>query len=99
EIAYRTIDANPDRRIFLLSEMIHNPHVNRDLEDRGVRFIMTPAGDQLVEWDELSPEDVVIVPAFGTTLDIQAKLAEHGIDPYSFDTTCPFVEKVWNRTA
>ncbi len=99
EIAYRTIEANPGKRIFLLSEMIHNPHVNDDLTARGVRFIMTPEGKRLVGWDELTPEDIVIVPAFGTTLEIQRELAERGIDPYSYDTTCPFVEKVWNRTA
>jgi 4-hydroxy-3-methylbut-2-enyl diphosphate reductase len=99
EIAYRTIDENPGRRIFLLSEMIHNPHVNDDLRARGVRFVMTPAGEQLVAWEELTAEDIVIVPAFGTTLEIQDRLAARGIDPYGYDTTCPFVEKVWNRTA
>lgn len=98
EIAYRTLDEHPDRRIFLLSEMIHNPHVNDDLVARGIRFIMTPTGEQLVEWDELTGDDIVIVPAFGTTLEIQALLAARGIDAYSYDTTCPFVEKVWNRT-
>jgi 4-hydroxy-3-methylbut-2-en-1-yl diphosphate reductase len=98
EIAYRALDEYPDRRIFLLSEMIHNPHVNNDLQARGIRFIMTPGGEQLIEWSDLTPEDVVIVPAFGTTIEIQARLAERGIDPYSWDTTCPFVEKVWNRT-
>lgn len=98
EIAYRTLSEHADRRIFLLSEMIHNPHVNDDLRDRGVRFIMTPAGEQIIDWDELSSNDIVIVPAFGTTLEIQERLAERGIDPYGYDTTCPFVEKVWNRT-
>ena len=98
EIAYRTLSEHADRRIFLLSEMIHNPHVNDDLRARGVRFIMTPAGEQIIDWDELSSDDIVIVPAFGTTLDIQERLAERGIDPYGYDTTCPFVEKVWNRT-
>ena len=98
EIAYRTLEEHPDRRIFLLSEMIHNPHVNDDLRARGVRFIMTPAGEHLVEWNELTAEDIVIVPAFGTTREIQAELASRGIDPYGYDTTCPFVEKVWNRT-
>jgi len=98
EIAYRALDENPGKRIFLLSEMIHNPHVNDDLLARGASFIMTPAGEQLIGWDELTADDVVIVPAFGTTLDIQAALAERGIDPYGWDTTCPFVEKVWNRT-
>ena len=98
EIAYRTLEENPGRRILLLSEMIHNPHVNADLQARGVEFIMTPAGEQLVAWEDLRTEDIIIVPAFGTTIEIQEKLEAHGISPYSYDTTCPFVEKVWNRT-
>lgn len=97
ETAYHIIDQNPDKRIFLLSEMIHNPAVNADLADRGVRFIQDTHGNQLVDWEELSSNDVVIVPAFGTTLEIQAILQSRGIDPYAYDTTCPFVEKVWNR--
>jgi 4-hydroxy-3-methylbut-2-enyl diphosphate reductase len=97
ETAYHIIDQNPDRRIFLLSEMIHNPAVNADLSDRGVRFIQDTSGNQLVAWEELSSNDIVIVPAFGTTLEIQAILQSGGIDPYAYDTTCPFVEKVWNR--
>ena len=97
ETAYHIIDQNPDRRIFLLSEMIHNPAVNADLSDRGVRFIQDTSGNQLVAWAELSANDIVIVPAFGTTLEIQAILQSRGIDPYAYDTTCPFVEKVWNR--
>lgn len=99
EIAYRALDEHPDRRIFLLSEMIHNPLVNEDLQRRGIRFIMTTAGEQIVPWDELSSRDAVIVPAFGTTLEIESELRKRGIDPYSFDTTCPFVQKVWNRSA
>lgn len=98
EIAYRTLASNPEKRIFLLSEMIHNPHVNDDLLARGVRFIMTPGGEQLVPWSDLTPDDVVIVPAFGTTIEIAERLAERNIDPYTWDTTCPFVEKVWNRS-
>lgn len=97
ETAYQIIDQNPDKRIFLLSEMIHNPAVNADLLDRGVRFIQDTAGNQLVAWEELSSNDVVIVPAFGTTLETQVILQSRGIDPYAYDTTCPFVEKVWNR--
>jgi 4-hydroxy-3-methylbut-2-enyl diphosphate reductase len=97
ETAYQIIDQNPDKRIFLLSEMIHNPAVNADLLDRGVRFIQDTHGNQIVEWSELSSNDVVIVPAFGTTLETQAILQSRGIDPYAYDTTCPFVEKVWNR--
>jgi 4-hydroxy-3-methylbut-2-enyl diphosphate reductase len=50
-----------------------------------------------VPWEELSANDIVIVPAFGTTLETQAILQSRGIDPYAYDTTCPFVEKVWNR--
>jgi len=97
ETAYQIIDQNPDKRIFLLSEMIHNPAVNADLSDLGVRFIQDTHGKQLVDWEELSSNDVVIVPAFGTTLETQAILQSRGIDPYAYDTTCPFVEKVWNR--
>lgn len=99
EIAYRAVEQHPDKRIFLLSEMIHNPHVNNDLRRRGVQFMMTTSGQQLVGWDDLSSDDIVIVPAFGTTLEIQQQLSQRGIDPYRYDTTCPFVEKVWNRTA
>jgi len=97
EIAYKTIEENQDKRIFLLSEMIHNPDVNEDLLSRGVKFIMDTAGNQLIAWEKLTPEDVVIVPAFGTTIEIQNRLAAIGIDAYQYDTTCPFVEKVWNR--
>lgn len=97
EIAYKTIEENQDKRIFLLSEMIHNPDVNEDLLSRGVQFIMDTAGNQLIAWEKLTPEDVVIVPAFGTTIEIQNRLSAIGIDAYQYDTTCPFVEKVWNR--
>lgn len=99
EIAYETLAAHPNERVFFLSEMIHNPKVNGDLRDRGVRFIFTPEGEQLVPWDELGPDDIVVVPAFGTALEMQHKLAERGIDAYKYNTTCPFVEKVWKRSA
>ena len=98
EIAYRTIEENPGKRIFLLSEMIHNPGVNNDLLNLGVRFLMDTAGRQLIDWNELTSEDIVIIPAFGTTLEIEQKLNALGINPYLFNTTCPFVEKVWNRS-
>ena len=97
EIAYKTIEENQGKRIFLLSEMIHNPDVNEDLLSRGVKFIMDTDGNQLIAWETLTPEDVVIVPAFGTTVEIQNRLESIGINPYQYDTTCPFVEKVWNR--
>ena len=68
------------------------------LEKLGVRFIMDTSGNSLIEWDELSKDDIVIIPAFGTTLEIEKKLNEIGINPYRYNTTCPFVEKVWNRS-
>ncbi len=97
EIAYKSLEQNPDKRVFLLSEMIHNPSVNEDLKSRGVKFIREHNGKQIIPWEELNSDDIVIVPAFGTTLEIQQMLANRGIDPYKYDTTCPFVEKVWNR--
>ncbi len=98
EIAYKTIEENPDKRIYLLSEMIHNPGVNMDLEKLGVKFLMDTSGKALIEWNSLTKEDIVIIPAFGTTIEIEKKLNEIGINPYSYNTTCPFVEKVWNRS-
>lgn len=97
EIAYKSLEQNQGKRVFLLSEMIHNPNVNEDLKSRGVEFIREHNGRQIIPWDELNSEDIVIVPAFGTTIEIQQLLANRGIDPYKYDTTCPFVEKVWNR--
>ena len=99
EIAYQTLDEHKGSRVFFLSEMIHNPDVNHDLESRGVRFLFTPSGDQLISWDELNADDIVVVPAFGTTLETQETLSERGIDAYTYNTTCPFVEKVWKRSA
>lgn len=99
EIAYKTIEENPGKRFFLLSEMIHNPGVNNDLLSLGVRFIMDTSGNQLVAWEEIRSDDIVIIPAFGTTLEIEKKLNKLGINPYRYNTTCPFVEKVWNRSA
>src|SRR6195952_3823474 len=98
EIAFRTIDENPGKRIFLLSEMIHNPQVNADLQQRGVQFLQDTKGKQIVPFETLSKEDVVIIPAFGTTLAIEATLNNIGIPTATYNTTCPFVEKVWNRS-
>ena len=99
EIAYKTLEEHGDSRVFFLSEMIHNPNVNQDLQDRGVKFMFTPSGEQLVGWDLLTSDDIVVVPAFGTTVEVQAELESRGIDPYTYNTTCPFVEKVWKRSA
>ncbi len=98
EIAFRTIEENPGKRIFLLSEMIHNPQVNADLTARGVRFLQDTKGKSIVNFEELTADDIVIIPAFGTTLAIEAKLRELGIKTEKYNTTCPFVEKVWNRS-
>lgn len=98
EIAFRTIDENPGKRIFLLSEMIHNPQVNNDLQQRGVQFLQDTKGQQLIPFESLTQEDVVIIPAFGTTLEIESMLAAKGIPTEKYNTTCPFVEKVWNRS-
>ena len=99
DIAYRALDENPGRRIFLLSEMIHNPHVNDDLVARGVQFLRTTQGEQLIPFSILTPDDVVIVPAFGMTVEVEEKLREQGVDPLAWNTTCPFVEKVWKKSA
>ena len=97
EIAFRTIEENPGKRIFLLSEMIHNPQVNSDLLQRGVRFLQDTKGEPLIPFDELTADDVVIIPAFGTTLAVEEKIRSRGISTEKYNTTCPFVEKVWNR--
>ncbi|HEV3250568.1 MAG TPA: 4-hydroxy-3-methylbut-2-enyl diphosphate reductase, partial [Puia sp.] len=98
EIAFRIIEENPGKRIFLLSEMIHNPHVNASLRERGVRFLQDTQGRQLIGFEELSPKDIVITPAFGTTVEIENHLKTIGITLEKYKTTCPFVEKVWNRS-
>lgn len=97
EIAYRAVEENTGKRIFLLSQMIHNPTVNEDLVQHGIRFIQDTYGKQLIPWEELNPDDIVIIPAFGTTLEIAQILTGRGVSTEKYDTTCPFVEKVWNR--
>lgn len=99
EISYKALEENPGKKIYLISEMIHNPEVNNDLIDRGVSFIMSTSGKQLIPWENLNTNDIVIIPAFGTTLEIQKKLNDIGINLIKYDTTCPFVEKVWNRAS
>ena len=102
DIAFRTIEesrkSGTGKRIFLLSEMIHNPQVNADLQAHGVKFLQDTHGATLIPFDELKPEDIVLIPAFGTTLEIENKLHNLGIQIEEYNTTCPFVEKVWNRS-
>jgi 4-hydroxy-3-methylbut-2-en-1-yl diphosphate reductase len=98
DIAFRTVEENPGRNIFLLSEMIHNPQVNGDLQNKGIRFLQDTRGRQLIPFDDLRSTDIVITPAFGTSLEIDALLRSKGIHTENYNTTCPFVEKVWNRS-
>lgn len=98
EIAFRALDENPGKRIFLLSEMIHNPDVNKDLTERGVRFLQDTHGHQLIPFDVLTSEDIVMIPAFGAPLPLLALLEEKGIKTESYNTTCPFVERVWKKS-
>jgi 4-hydroxy-3-methylbut-2-enyl diphosphate reductase len=99
EIAYRTIESNQGKRIFLLSEMIHNPQVNADLLQKGVQFLQDTNGKELIPFETLTKDDIVIIPAFGTTIEMEKRLNAIGIQVQQYNTTCPFVEKVWNRSA
>jgi 4-hydroxy-3-methylbut-2-enyl diphosphate reductase len=109
ERAYETLAENPSRRVFMLSELIHNPFVNEDLLRRGLRYLQTDkgvpytvdgahaagtTGEQLL-WDTLMPADIVIIPAFGATDDDKARLVRKGIPVCQYDATCMLVEKVW----
>ncbi|WP_225919197.1 4-hydroxy-3-methylbut-2-enyl diphosphate reductase [Actomonas aquatica] len=109
ERAYETLAANPGRRVFMLSELIHNPFVNEDLNRRGLRYLQTDKGipyttagtpatgaaDEELIWDTLTPDDVVIIPAFGATDEDKARLVQKGIAVFPHDATCMLVEKVW----
>jgi 4-hydroxy-3-methylbut-2-en-1-yl diphosphate reductase len=98
EIAFRAIEENPGRRIFLLSEMIHNPEVNADLQQRGVRFLHDTHGKELHPVSDLKSVDVVIIPAFGAPLELLDRVREKSIEVKLYDTTCPFVERVWKKS-
>ena len=102
-MAFSALKENPDRNTYLVSEIIHNPLVNNDLKKQGVRFIYDPEGDRQVSEEELSSDDIALIPAFGTTMQNEESLRQSGIDIESeeyrenYDTTCPFVSKVWKR--
>jgi 4-hydroxy-3-methylbut-2-enyl diphosphate reductase len=109
ERAYESLAENPGRRVFMLSELIHNPFVNEDLLQRGLRYLQTDKGVPFtVEgvpvqagthapllWDTLTCDDVVIIPAFGATDEDKKKLVRKGIRVAQYDATCMLVEKVW----
>lgn len=97
EISFKAVEENPGKRIFLISQMIHNPEVNKDLQSRGVDFLMDTMGKQLIPFEELKKEDIVIIPAFGATLEIEEKLRSIGLEIHRYNTTCPFVERVWKK--
>jgi 4-hydroxy-3-methylbut-2-en-1-yl diphosphate reductase len=102
ERAYETLTDNPRKRVFMLSELIHNPFVNDDLIRRGLRYLQTDKGVAHATraggpdlWDTLTPEDIVIIPAFGATDEDKRRLVRKGIAVRQYDATCMLVEKVW----
>jgi len=109
ERAYESLAENPGRRVFMLSELIHNPFVNEDLLRRGLRYLQTDKGmpftisgqtsaaapGEPLLWDQLTCDDVVIIPAFGATDDDKKRLVRKGIRVAQYDATCMLVEKVW----
>ncbi len=98
ERAYKAVEENPGKRIFLMSQMIHNPSVNADLQGMGIKFIMDTEGNQFIPWDDFKSDDIILIPAFGTTLEIEKILEEKQIEIRKYDTTCPFVTKVWKQS-
>lgn len=98
EISFKALEENPGKRIFLLSQMIHNPDVNNDLIERGVQFLQDTNGKQLIPFEILTSDDVVIIPAFGAPLDILDLLESKNIKTEKYNTTCPFVERVWKKS-
>ncbi len=104
-MAFSAVKENPNRHAYLVSEIIHNPLVNNDLKEQGVRFIYDSKGNRQVSEEQLSGDDIALIPAFGTTMQVEQSLRQSGIDIESeeyrehYDTTCPFVSKVWKRGA
>ncbi len=93
DLAYASRRVFPDNRIFLIGEIIHNPEVNRQLE--AMNIVSLPWREMDSRYDELNPEDVVIVPAFGAPISFMDKVESRGC--LTVDTTCGDVMKVWKR--
>jgi 4-hydroxy-3-methylbut-2-enyl diphosphate reductase len=93
DLAYAARRAYPDRRIFLLGEIIHNPEVNDQIRRMGIVTIAGKPRDE--EINPLQPDDIVIIPAFGTEVATRKKLEEKGC--LFVDTTCGDVMSVWKR--
>ena len=91
DYAYQTRKRFPDRRVFLTGEIIHNPHVNDQLRAQDIRFLGDP-GESI---DGLGPDDVVILPAFGVTVEMLLQLERRGCT--LVDTTCGSVLNVWKN--
>ena len=93
DLAYAAHKAFPERRIFLLGEIIHNPEVNDQIRRMGIVTIASRPSDEQIA--EITPEDIVIIPAFGTEVATRKKLEERGCT--FVDTTCGDVMSVWKR--
>jgi 4-hydroxy-3-methylbut-2-enyl diphosphate reductase len=91
DYAYQARRRFPDRPVYLTGEIIHNPHVNDQLRAQGIRFLSDPGEDA----DRLGPDDVVILPAFGVTLEDLSRLDARGCT--LVDTTCGSVLNVWKN--
>jgi 4-hydroxy-3-methylbut-2-enyl diphosphate reductase len=91
DYAYQTRRRFPDRTVYLTGEIIHNPHVNAELRAQGIRFL-TDAGESI---DALGPDDVVILPAFGVTIELLQSLERRRC--VLVDTTCGSVLNVWKN--
>ena len=94
DYAYETVHQFPERQIHLLGELIHNPHVNKRMTDMGIAFLY-PDSNGSFDFSHLTPEDVVILPAFGLTLQDFENLKKIGC--ILVDTTCGSVLVVWKR--
>jgi 4-hydroxy-3-methylbut-2-enyl diphosphate reductase len=95
EYAYETRTKFPDKRTFLVGEIIHNPHVNHKLAAMGVAFLHRPEGGGEFDFSAVSADDVVILPAFGVTVRDFERLRAVGC--VLVDTTCGSVLNVWKR--
>src|SRR5512146_365707 len=93
DYAYQTRRKFPERRIFLVGEIIHNPHVNDRLREMGVEILMRPEPTGAFDFSRLTTDDVVLMPAFGVTIDDFTALREVGC--ILVDTTCGSVLNVW----
>ncbi|MGI8496770.1 MAG: 4-hydroxy-3-methylbut-2-enyl diphosphate reductase [Gemmatimonadaceae bacterium] len=95
EYAYQTRNKFPERRLTLVGEIIHNPHVNAKLASMGIELLMPAEGSATVDYSGVGPDDVVILPAFGVTIQDFETL--RGIGCVVVDTTCGSVLNVWKR--